>query len=74
MAEQLDETEINNTQTVDTKAAVRQATDMLSIQLELPAAAALAWMQGYAFVHGQFVAEVAEEVVSQRLTFGVADR
>jgi hypothetical protein len=74
MAEQVNGTEIKDAQTVDSRAAVHQATGMLSVQLEVPFAAALAWMQGYAFVHGQFVAEVAAEVVAQRLTFGVGDR
>ncbi len=74
MAEDVNGTEIKDTRTVDARAAVHQAVGMLSVQLEVPIAAALAWMQGYAFVHGQFVAEVAEEVVARRLSFGVGDR
>lgn len=74
MAEHVNGAEIKDAQTVDSRAAVHQAAGMLSVQLEVPLAEALTWMQAYAFVHGQFVAEVAAEVVARRLSFDVGDR
>jgi hypothetical protein len=47
---------------------------MLSVQLEVPIPVALVWLRSYAFVHGQFVAEVAANVVAGRLSFDIGDR
>jgi hypothetical protein len=59
---------------VDSTAVVNQAAGMLSIQLEMPVASALEWLRSYAFVHGQFVAESAADVVTRRVSFDVGDR
>jgi hypothetical protein len=70
--EQINGTDVKDT--VDATSVVKQAAGMLSVQLEVPIPAALTWMQSYAFVHGQFVAEVAADVVARRLSFGPGDR
>ncbi|WP_344417854.1 GAF domain-containing protein [Amycolatopsis minnesotensis] len=46
---------------------VHQATGMLVVQLDLPAAAALARMRAYAFSHGRPLLEVAADIVARRL-------
>jgi hypothetical protein len=62
------------TQISDSTALVNQAAGMLSVQLELPIAVALEWLRSYAFVHGQFAAEFAADIVARRRSFGVGDR
>ena len=46
---------------------VHQATGMLVVQLDLPAAAALATMRAYAFGDGRPLVEVAADIVARRL-------
>jgi len=74
MQQPINGAEITDVQIIDTAAVVHQAAGMLSVQLEIPIGAALAWMRSYAFVHGQFVAESAADVVARRISFGVGDR
>jgi ANTAR domain/GAF domain len=53
---------------------VHQATGMLVVQLDLPAAAALARMRAYAFSHGLPLVEVAANIVARRLRLGQDNR
>jgi hypothetical protein len=69
--------QINGTgirEAVDSTAVIDQAAGMLSVQLEIPIPEALVWLRSYAFVHGQFVAEVAADVGARRLAFDIGDR
>ncbi|MFI0240483.1 GAF domain-containing protein [Streptomyces sp. NPDC016845] len=51
------------------RAAVHQATGMISVQAGVPLAQALVLLRAYAFGHGRTVVEVAEDVVARRLRF-----
>jgi hypothetical protein len=51
------------------RAEIHQATGMVSVQLEVRAAEALARMRAYAFVHNRLLMDVACDVVTRRLTF-----
>jgi hypothetical protein len=74
MSEQVNGAEVRDARVVDSTAVVDQAAGMLSVQLEVPVAVALVWLRCFAFIHGQFVAEVAADVVALRLSFDVGDR
>jgi len=41
----------------------------VSVQLDVPAAEALARLRAHAFLHDQLLIDVAHDVVSRRLTF-----
>ncbi|MFE4856323.1 ANTAR domain-containing protein [Streptomyces sp. NPDC056670] len=49
------------------RAAVHQATGMLSVQLALPLSEALLRLRAYAYSHDRSIVEAAEDVVSRRL-------
>ncbi|QES45081.1 hypothetical protein DEJ49_32455 [Streptomyces venezuelae] len=49
------------------RAAVHQATGMISVQAGVPLAQALVLLRAHAFGHGRTVVEVAEDVVARRL-------
>jgi hypothetical protein len=49
------------------RAVVHQATGMLSVQLDISAAAALARLRAHAFAEGRSLTEVARDVVARRL-------
>jgi len=51
------------------RAEIHQATGMVSVQLDVPAAEALARLRAHAFLHDQLLIDVAHDVVSRRLTF-----
>ena len=51
------------------RAEVHQATGMVSVQLGVSAAEALARMRAYAFVHNRLLIDVARDVVARRLRF-----
>jgi len=51
------------------RAEIHQATGMVSVQLDIPAAEALARLRAHAFLHDQLLIDVAHDVVSRRLTF-----
>ena len=51
------------------RAAVHQATGMISVQAGVPLAQALLRLRAYAFRHGQPVVEAAEDVVARRVHF-----
>jgi hypothetical protein len=51
------------------RAEIHQATGMVSMQLEVGAAEALARMRAYAFVHNRLLIDVAHDVVTRRLAF-----
>ena len=74
MYERINGTEGKDAGVVDSTSVIDQAAGMLSVQLEVPIAEASVWLRSYAFVHGQYVAEFAADVVAGRLSFGVTDR
>ena len=49
---------------------VHQASGIVSVQLDVPVAAALAVMRAHAFAQGRSLAEVAAEIVEHRLRLG----
>ncbi|POX36429.1 hypothetical protein C3486_33695 [Streptomyces sp. Ru73] len=51
------------------RAAVHQATGMISVQAEIPLSQALLRLRAYAFRHGRPILEVADDVVARRLDF-----
>jgi GAF domain len=51
------------------RAEIHQATGMVSVQLDVTAAEALARMRAHAFVHDRLLIEVARDVVARRLAF-----
>ncbi|CAM5390054.1 ANTAR domain-containing protein OS=Streptomyces alboniger OX=132473 GN=CP975_27945 PE=4 SV=1 [Streptomyces alboniger] len=51
------------------RAAVHQATGMISVQAAVPLAQALLLLRAHAFRHGRSVVEVADDVVARRLRF-----
>ncbi|MEV0275220.1 GAF and ANTAR domain-containing protein [Streptomyces sp. NPDC050610] len=51
------------------RAAVHQASGMISVQAGVPVAQALLRLRAHAFRHGRRVSEVAEDVVARRLSF-----
>src|SRR5918994_398145 len=51
------------------RAEIHQATGMVSVQLDVTAAEALARMRAHAFVHDRLLIEVAHDVVARRLVF-----
>jgi hypothetical protein len=51
------------------RAEVHLATGMVSVQLDVSAAEALARMRGQAFVHNRLLIDVARDVVARRLVF-----
>lgn len=52
------------------RAQVHQATGMVSVQLDIGLADALARLRAHAFAHGRRLSEVAEDVVLRRFAFG----
>jgi hypothetical protein len=56
-------------QPVTYRAEVHQATGMISVQLGVGLAEALARLRAYAWSHGFLIAEVAAEVVARRMRF-----
>lgn len=55
------------------RAAIHQASGMVSVQLGISVAEALARLRAYAFAHDQHLADVAADVVERRLHFGGDD-
>jgi hypothetical protein len=51
------------------RAEVHQATGMVSVQLDITAAEALARIRAHAFLHDRLLSDVARDVVGRRLTF-----
>jgi hypothetical protein len=51
------------------RAEVHQAAGMVSVQLDISAAEALARLRAHAFVHSQLLVDVARDVVVRRLAF-----
>ncbi|MGI5470828.1 GAF and ANTAR domain-containing protein [Streptomyces sp. CA-132043] len=51
------------------RAAVHQATGMISVQAEIPLSQALLRLRAYAYRYGRPILEVAEDVVARRLDF-----
>lgn len=51
------------------RAAVHQATGMISVQAGIPLPQALLRLRAYAYRHGRPILEVAEDVVARRLDF-----
>ncbi|WP_447040538.1 ANTAR domain-containing protein [Streptomyces sp. DSM 118878] len=51
------------------RAAVHQATGMISVQVGVPLAQALLFLRAHAFRHGRSVVDVADDVVARRLRF-----
>ncbi|MFC6061112.1 GAF and ANTAR domain-containing protein [Streptomyces ochraceiscleroticus] len=51
------------------RAAVHQATGMISVQAGIPLSQALLRLRAYAYRHGRPILEVAEDVVARRLDF-----
>ena len=49
------------------RAEVHQASGMVSIQLRIPVAEAMAALRAYAFAHSQPLTEVAADIVARRL-------
>jgi len=58
---------------VDRRAAVHQATGMISVQLDVSLAAAMSRLRAHAFVAGRSILEVAADVVARRLQFDDSD-
>jgi hypothetical protein len=56
------------------RAEVHQATGMISVQLGVSLAEALARLRAYAYADGRLIAEVATDVVARRLRFDDHDR
>ena len=56
-------------QAVAHRAEIHQATGMVSVQLDVTAAEALARMRAHAFVHDRLLIDVACDVVARRLMF-----
>lgn len=54
---------------VSHRAEIHQAAGMVSVQLDVPVAEALARMRGHAFVHGRLLMDTALDVVARRLDF-----
>lgn len=51
------------------RAEIHQAAGMVSVQLDLSTAQALARMRAHAFVHNRLLIQVAHDVVARRLVF-----
>jgi ANTAR domain len=64
---------LKSTHYVESRAVVLQAVGMVSVQLGMPVAAALDWLQAYAARHERPTAEVAADVVARRLRFSPDD-
>ncbi|MFL6142317.1 MAG: GAF and ANTAR domain-containing protein [Labedaea sp.] len=54
---------------IDSRAAVHQATGMITVQLGVPLAEALLRLRAHAYAAGRPVADVADDVVGRRLRF-----
>lgn len=52
------------------RAAIHQASGMVSVQLGISVADALARLRAYAFAHDRQLADVADDVVARKLRFG----
>jgi len=55
------------------RAQVHQATGMISVQLGVSPAEALAHLRAHAYADGRLLAEVAADVVARRLRFDQSD-
>jgi GAF domain len=55
--------------TIAHRVEVHQATGMVSVQLDVSAAEALARMRAHAFVHNRLLIDIARDVVARRLVF-----
>lgn len=58
---------------VDRRAAVHQATGMISVQLDVSLAAAMSRLRAHAFAAGRPILDVAADVVARRLSFDHSD-
>jgi hypothetical protein len=58
---------------VDRRAAVHQATGMISVQLDVTLAVAMARLRAHAYMAGRAIAKVAADIVARRLVFDDSD-